>query len=183
MKNAAHKLVLTGAGSERWIHNLVQPLGMQLSQEKFRTNNASYGDIDDIWAGVTTTENGFYTLAVSNVSSTSYTLTATAQGTQVDDNQRGTSCAAMSLEVDKLTKRFGANLVLRGVDLSLAPGTITAFMGANGAGKSTLARIVCGLTPATAGTMDLAGQPYAPATKADAEAAGMVVGGGCSLLL
>ena len=33
-----------------------------------------------------------------------------------------------------------------------------ALVGANGAGKSTLARIVCGLTEATAGTMDFAGQ-------------------------
>jgi simple sugar transport system ATP-binding protein len=81
----------------------------------------------------------------------------------------------MSLAIAGLTKRFGANLVLRGVDLTLRPGTITAFMGANGAGKSTLVKIVAGVHPATAGRMTLAGAPFAPASPQAALRAGVVV--------
>ena len=48
-----------------------------------------------------------------------------------------------------------------------------ALLGANGAGKSTLARIVCGLTTPDAGRMLLGGKPYAPASKREAERAGV----------
>jgi ribose transport system ATP-binding protein len=50
---------------------------------------------------------------------------------------------------------------------------VHALLGANGAGKSTLARIVCGLTAPDAGRMTLGGDPYAPASKRDAERAGV----------
>ena len=48
-----------------------------------------------------------------------------------------------------------------------------ALLGANGAGKSTLARIVCGLTAPDAGRMTLGGAPHMPASKRDAERAGV----------
>jgi ribose transport system ATP-binding protein len=50
---------------------------------------------------------------------------------------------------------------------------VHALLGANGAGKSTIARIACGITPPDAGVMTLAGEPYAPASKRDAERAGV----------
>ncbi len=80
--------------------------------------------------------------------------------------------AAPLLRLQGLCKSY-AIPVLVDADFDVLPGEVHALVGANGAGKSTLARIVCGLTEATAGTMDFAGQPYAPATKADAEAAGV----------
>lgn len=43
--------------------------------------------------------------------------------------------------------------VLRGVDLDVPGGAITALLGANGAGKSTLCSVVSGLLPVTAGTV------------------------------
>ncbi|MBN2449728.1 MAG: ATP-binding cassette domain-containing protein, partial [Lentisphaeria bacterium] len=36
-----------------------------------------------------------------------------------------------------LVKRFGGTVALAGVDLSLAPGTVTGLLGRNGAGKTT----------------------------------------------
>ncbi len=63
--------------------------------------------------------------------------------------------------------------VLSGVDLGLHRGEVQALIGANGAGKSTLTRILCGLTSPDAGSMWLDGTPYAPATRRDAEAAGV----------
>ena len=48
------------------------------------------------------------------------------------------------LEVRSVSKSFGGVPVLRSIDLSLAPGTVTALTGENGAGESTLMKIVAG---------------------------------------
>lgn len=45
----------------------------------------------------------------------------------------------------------GAPWVLRGVDLTLAPGTLTRIEGANGTGKSTLLRLLAGIDAPTEG--------------------------------
>ena len=44
-----------------------------------------------------------------------------------------------------LTKSFGAREVLRGVDLCVRPGRVTAVVGSNGAGKTTLIKCLLGL--------------------------------------
>ena len=44
-----------------------------------------------------------------------------------------------------VTKRFGAQVVLDGLDLDLAEGGVTALMGPNGSGKTTLGRLLLGL--------------------------------------
>ncbi|NGN69471.1 ABC transporter ATP-binding protein, partial [Streptomyces sp. A7024] len=50
-------------------------------------------------------------------------------------------------------RRYGARSpwVLRGVDLSLAGGTLVRFEGANGSGKTTLLRVLAGLDAPSAG--------------------------------
>ena len=58
-----------------------------------------------------------------------------------------------------VSKRFGKLQVLRGVDLALKSGRITAILGPNGAGKSTLIKIILGLCRADAGTIALDGVP------------------------
>lgn len=55
----------------------------------------------------------------------------------------------------------------------VSAGTVHAVMGENGAGKSTLMRVVHGLETIDAGTMELAGRPYAPADAREAIAAGV----------
>ncbi|WSU86039.1 amino acid ABC transporter ATP-binding protein [Streptomyces globisporus] len=44
------------------------------------------------------------------------------------------------LRMEAVRKSFGTSLVLRGVDLEVAPHTVTALIGASGSGKSTLLR-------------------------------------------
>ncbi len=48
------------------------------------------------------------------------------------------------LQITGLTAYYGAVQALRGVDLAIAPGEITALIGANGAGKTTLMMAICG---------------------------------------
>ncbi|WP_185020816.1 sugar ABC transporter ATP-binding protein [Histidinibacterium lentulum] len=62
------------------------------------------------------------------------------------------------LDARGLTKRFGDNVVLRDVDLSVAPGEVHAIVGENGAGKSTLIKILGGVHRADGGSMRLEGR-------------------------
>jgi len=66
------------------------------------------------------------------------------------------------------------NHVLRGIDVSLEAGTVTALMGANGAGKSTLVKVICGHHAADGGEMELAGTAFSPADASDAVSKGVV---------
>ncbi len=61
------------------------------------------------------------------------------------------------LDIRALSAGYGRDMVLRAVDLSVAPGEIVALIGANGAGKSTLVKTIAGLLPARAGTISLNG--------------------------
>ncbi len=63
--------------------------------------------------------------------------------------------------------------VLADVTLSLHAGEALALTGENGAGKSTLSKIIGGLVDPTTGSMTLAGAPYAPASRKQAEALGV----------
>jgi ABC-2 type transport system ATP-binding protein len=55
------------------------------------------------------------------------------------------------IEVDNLTKRYGAHTAVDGVSFRCDPGTVTGFLGPNGAGKSTTLRMIVGLTPPSSG--------------------------------
>ena len=56
-----------------------------------------------------------------------------------------------------LVAGYGARLVLRGIDLDLGPGALTAVVGPNGAGKSTFLRALAGLLRPRAGSVRLDG--------------------------
>jgi ABC-2 type transport system ATP-binding protein len=58
--------------------------------------------------------------------------------------------------VDGVSKSFGSLVAVSDVSFSIEPG-VTALLGPNGAGKSTLLRVLCGLTPPSAGSVWVAG--------------------------
>lgn len=53
--------------------------------------------------------------------------------------------AAPAIRTSRLIRRFGDRIVLKELDLVLAPGEFTALLGRSGSGKSTLLRAVAGL--------------------------------------
>lgn len=57
------------------------------------------------------------------------------------------------LEVDQLTKRFGANLVVDHVAFALEEHTCTALIGPNGAGKTTVLSMLAGLLTPNSGVI------------------------------
>jgi ABC-type sugar transport system ATPase subunit len=61
------------------------------------------------------------------------------------------------LSVRGLTKAYGGVPVLRDVDLDVAAGEVHALLGENGAGKSTLIKILSGVVPPDAGSVEVAG--------------------------
>jgi multiple sugar transport system ATP-binding protein len=63
-----------------------------------------------------------------------------------------------SIEIDNVTKRYGALTVLEDISLSIAAGEFVVFLGPSGCGKSTLLRMIAGLEDVTAGTISVAGQ-------------------------
>ena len=56
-----------------------------------------------------------------------------------------------ALQARGLTKAFGELLVLDGVDLSAAPGSVLSVLGPSGCGKSTLLRLLAGFEAPTSG--------------------------------
>ena len=62
------------------------------------------------------------------------------------------------LSVRGVTKAFGSNVVLKGIDLDVAAGSVLALIGGNGAGKSTLVKIVMGIYQADRGEIYLEGK-------------------------
>ncbi|MBM1221352.1 sugar ABC transporter ATP-binding protein [Ponticoccus sp. SC2-23] len=63
-----------------------------------------------------------------------------------------------ALEIEGISKSFGANKVLLDLNLTLKRGEVHALMGENGAGKSTLIKIISGVHSADEGVIYLNGK-------------------------
>ena len=66
-----------------------------------------------------------------------------------------------AIEVTGLRKSFGDHVVLDGIDLTVAEGTIFSLLGPNGAGKTTAVNILSTLIHADAGQIRVAGHDLA----------------------
>ena len=64
------------------------------------------------------------------------------------------------LEIQELTKRYGATLAVDGLSFRAEPGRVLGFLGPNGAGKTTTLRTLLGLTLPTSGQATVNGQSY-----------------------
>jgi ribose transport system ATP-binding protein len=80
---------------------------------------------------------------------------------------------AKHLELHGLSKSFGINRVLTGIDLSVTLNTVLGVVGENGAGKTTLLNIISGIVKPDAGSMTFQGQPIAPSSYREATAIGI----------
>jgi NitT/TauT family transport system ATP-binding protein len=71
------------------------------------------------------------------------------------------SAPAIRLDGLRFAFRVGGRRteVIEGLDLEIAPRSIVALVGPNGCGKSTLLRVIAGLLPARAGTVEVEGRP------------------------
>jgi ABC-2 type transport system ATP-binding protein len=69
----------------------------------------------------------------------------------------GERADATEVEVHDLVRRFGAFTAVDHVSFVVRRGEIFGLLGPNGAGKTTTFRMLCGLLPATAGTLRVAG--------------------------
>ena len=65
----------------------------------------------------------------------------------------------MSLDIDRVSKRFGPTVALDDLSFSVPRGRIFGFLGANGAGKTTTMRICLGIVHADSGQVRWDGRP------------------------
>src|SRR4051795_8775343 len=67
----------------------------------------------------------------------------------------------LMIQLDHLTKRFGAKTAVDDISVTIQPGKVTGFLGPNGAGKSTTMRMIMGLDRPTSGSARINGKRYA----------------------
>lgn len=77
------------------------------------------------------------------------------------------------LEIQNVSKQFGATIALKDVSLSLHPGEVHALLGENGAGKSTLIKIMTGIHHPDAGQILIKDNPIRLHNSAQAQAHGI----------
>ncbi len=82
---------------------------------------------------------------------------------------------AIRLQMQGVSKRFGATIALQDVSIEVATGEVLALVGENGAGKSTLMKVCSGAIKPDAGRMWLDGEPFRPNNPLEARRAGVAM--------
>lgn len=83
-----------------------------------------------------------------------------------------------------LRRSYGKQLVLDGIDLEVAAGTVFALLGPNGAGKTTAVNVLSTLIPADGGEIQVGGHDVArepDAVRAAIGVTGLPIGSPCSM--
>ncbi|RZM76019.1 ATP-binding cassette domain-containing protein [Leptolyngbya iicbica] len=70
----------------------------------------------------------------------------------------GKEKGGLAIATQNLQKTFGDFQAVKGVDITVRYGEVYGLLGANGAGKTTVIKMLCGLLPASSGTVELAGE-------------------------
>lgn len=83
--------------------------------------------------------------------------------------------SAPILQLQGITKSFGATRALRGVDLEVRAGEVHALIGENGAGKSTLMKVLSGAHRADSGRILLDGRPVEIGSPAEGRRLGIAM--------
>ncbi len=68
-----------------------------------------------------------------------------------------------AIKIKDLTKKYGKNLILKNIDLSIKEGEFYCLMGPNGSGKTTLAAILASIREKSGGEVLIYGTPPAQA--------------------
>jgi ABC-2 type transport system ATP-binding protein len=63
----------------------------------------------------------------------------------------------MSIEVQKVSKKYGSQLAVQDMSFAIGKGEVVGFLGPNGAGKSTMMKIITCFIPPTAGQVKVCG--------------------------
>lgn len=87
-------------------------------------------------------------------------MTNTAQNPEIGEEPLPSS-RPVHVAMRGITKRFSGIEALRSIDLDLYQGEVLGLVGDNGAGKSTLIKVLTGVHPADAGTIEIKGQRVA----------------------
>jgi ABC-2 type transport system ATP-binding protein len=69
-----------------------------------------------------------------------------------------------AVEVRNLVVQRGTNLVLNGLDCTIAKGVVTGLLGPSGSGKTTLMRCIVGVQKIRSGTVTVLGEPAGSST-------------------
>lgn len=68
------------------------------------------------------------------------------------------SATELAIETHALTKRFGHQSAVAGIDLAVPRGSVFGFLGPNGSGKTTTIRVLLGLAAASSGEVRVLGR-------------------------
>src|ERR1700747_3127893 len=70
----------------------------------------------------------------------------------------GSATSSTLLDIRKIAKNFGKNVVLRAISLLVSQGEFLTILGESGSGKTTLLRIIAGFERATSGELWMGGE-------------------------
>ncbi|MFR0558962.1 amino acid ABC transporter ATP-binding protein [Pseudoscardovia radai] len=82
----------------------------------------------------------------------------TAKTEKIAKNAKTNDAARPAIEIREVHKAFGSLHVLKGVSLTVMPGTVTVILGPSGSGKSTLLRMINQLETVSGGEIYVDGQ-------------------------
>jgi putative glutamine transport system ATP-binding protein len=71
------------------------------------------------------------------------------------------------IRLNNVTKKFGSNEVLKGIDLTVKTGEKLVIIGPSGSGKSTLIRLMKGLEETSSGTVEIDGKQMTRQSRAE----------------